>query len=116
MANTINISACRLTLEAEHNLLKEKITRYESELFKFVTCSINNRAYLTQSQMSQEQLINIINRTREKIGKIKAALQRIDNGSFGKCLACGKTIRLARLQTLPYAEFCIACQTQRDGE
>jgi DnaK suppressor protein len=114
MANTTNITANRLTLEAEHNLLKEQIAAYESELFKYATCSINNRAYLAQSQMSQEQLINIINRTRGKIVQIESAIQRIEKGTFGKCLACGKTISMARLKTLPYAEYCIACQTQRD--
>ena len=40
---------------------------------------------------------------------IHAALQRIDNGSYGGCASCGGTIAPARLTAQPTATLCIDC-------
>jgi DnaK suppressor protein len=39
-----------------------------------------------------------------------AALQKIDDGSFGNCERCGETIGDKRLEALPFARHCIDCQ------
>ena len=39
-----------------------------------------------------------------------AALQKIDDGSFGNCERCGETIADKRLEALPFARYCVACQ------
>lgn len=46
------------------------------------------------------------------IEKIDAALNDISNGSYGKCRSCGKEISESRLEFIPYAEFCVECQTR----
>jgi RNA polymerase-binding protein DksA len=43
---------------------------------------------------------------------VNAALQRIEQGSFGRCTGCGKPIPKARLDAMPYAEYCVACERQ----
>lgn len=45
-----------------------------------------------------------------ELANIERALERIRNGSYGKCDYCGDKIPLARLQALPYATMCIECQ------
>ena len=49
--------------------------------------------------------------------RIDAALKRIDEGVFGTCLATGKPIPKARLDAIPYTEFCVeyAEQLERNG-
>ena len=42
------------------------------------------------------------------------ALRRIDNGTFGDCQQCGKPIAAERLEAVPYASFCIACERDRE--
>ncbi|REK17409.1 MAG: TraR/DksA family transcriptional regulator [Planctomycetota bacterium] len=51
------------------------------------------------------------------LDRIEAALERIEEGVFGICLATGKPIPKARLDAIPYAEFCIeyAEQLEREG-
>jgi RNA polymerase-binding transcription factor len=44
------------------------------------------------------------------LGEIDAALQRIDTGRYGLCQLCGGPIGLERLEVLPMASLCIACQ------
>lgn len=41
------------------------------------------------------------------LGEIDAALQRIDDGTFGTCAACGGPIGEERLEAVPYATLCI---------
>jgi len=41
------------------------------------------------------------------LAAIDAALQRIANGTYGRCERCGREIEEERLQALPYATLCI---------
>lgn len=41
------------------------------------------------------------------LGEIEAALGRIDDGTFGLCVNCGKPIGEERLEAVPYATLCI---------
>jgi DnaK suppressor protein len=51
---------------------------------------------------------------REVVRRIDAALHRIDDGSYGSCLHCGKKVQLARLEAVPWARHCIDCQELQD--
>jgi YteA family regulatory protein len=42
-----------------------------------------------------------------QLEKAEAALARMDNGTYGRCLKCGEAIPVERLQALPSAEYCI---------
>ncbi len=53
-------------------------------------------------------LANERQRTAE-LGRIAAALQRLDTGTYGECLECGEGIAPRRLAVDPAASLCIAC-------
>ncbi len=55
----------------------------------------------------QEEEITIDNSLRGMIEEIDHALERIANGSYGKCERCGKPIPLRRLEALPFSTLCI---------
>jgi RNA polymerase-binding protein DksA len=44
------------------------------------------------------------------LGAVEAALGRIDDGTYGTCENCGRTIGEERLEAIPYATRCIDCQ------
>jgi DnaK suppressor protein len=46
--------------------------------------------------------------------EVREALQRIENGAFGKCAACGQTIDRDRLNAIPWTSYCLNDQNQRD--
>lgn len=48
-------------------------------------------------------------------GEIRAALARIDAGSYGVCQSCGGPIQAKRLAILPFAPTCIACAQDSAG-
>ena len=41
---------------------------------------------------------------------LEKALEKIREGTYGKCEHCPKKVPLARLKALPYATTCIECQ------
>jgi DnaK suppressor protein len=45
------------------------------------------------------------------LAQIDTALQRLDTGTYGICVRCGQPIAEERLEALPYATYCIACQS-----
>ena len=52
-----------------------------------------------------------------QLTRIRAALQRLNEGTFGECLNCGKTIGTKRLEALPWTPYCIDCQEKiENGE
>jgi DnaK suppressor protein len=42
--------------------------------------------------------------------RIQAALRRLDEGKYGICERCGKSIVARRLEALPYVTLCVDCQ------
>jgi RNA polymerase-binding protein DksA len=44
------------------------------------------------------------------LSEIESALARIDAGTFGKCVTCGRQIAAERLEALPYTSHCIDCK------
>jgi DnaK suppressor protein len=49
-----------------------------------------------------------------EIQAIDKAVKRIETGSYGLCGGCDQKIPVQRLEAIPYAEFCIACQTTEE--
>ena len=49
-------------------------------------------------------------RMLQTIDDIDAALDRITDGSYGRCSACGVAIPLERLEFRPSAAGCVGCQ------
>lgn len=52
--------------------------------------------------------------TRQRLELIQQTLQRIDDGSYGRCETCGQSINPERLEALPYATQCIRCQERAE--
>lgn len=49
-----------------------------------------------------------------EIAQIRAALRRIELGSYGQCADCGETVPIERLIVEPFATRCVACQYARE--
>ena len=54
-------------------------------------------------------------RDAAELRDIRAALARLDEGSYGICADCGVDIPLARLQAQPSALRCVACQARYEA-
>jgi DnaK suppressor protein len=65
----------------------------------------------TQLDATRDMAIALEEREAAQLTAIDAALQRIDDGTFGLCTACGAELPTARLHANPTALRCVACQS-----
>lgn len=60
-------------------------------------------------------MLRIRDRERKLILKIKEAIQRIEDGSFGLCESCGDEIGVDRLKARPVTTLCIECKRKQEA-
>ncbi|MEW5909176.1 MAG: RNA polymerase-binding protein DksA [Thermodesulfobacteriota bacterium] len=60
-------------------------------------------------------MLRIRDRESKLIKKIKKALERIENGTFGICESCGEEISIKRLKARPVTTQCINCKTKEEA-
>ncbi|HZQ67396.1 MAG TPA: TraR/DksA family transcriptional regulator [Terriglobales bacterium] len=64
------------------------------------------REILFSQSENETQLLQMVN----------GALDRMNDGTYGMCLNCGRDIEAKRLEAVPWAHFCINCQKQKEAE
>jgi DnaK suppressor protein len=67
------------------------------------------------NQLERDFLLRLRDRESKLIVKIKEALERIENGTFGVCEECGEEISLKRLHARPMATLCIHCKHEQEA-
>jgi DnaK suppressor protein len=50
----------------------------------------------------------------QTLTQVRDALMRIEDGTYGKCIACGRQIEAARLEAVPWAAYCLEDQEKQD--
>ena len=63
-------------------------------------------------QASEQREMGLMSRERlvERIEKLTAAMKRVEDGTYGTCVECGKSIGQARLKAIPEVATCVSCQ------
>jgi DnaK suppressor protein len=74
----------------------------------------NHMAELGSGNFNQEFTLRLLGREKNAFDQVEAALQRIENGSYGECETCSVKIRKSRLDAIPYAAQCIRCASQQE--
>jgi DnaK suppressor protein len=81
-----------------------------SSIKKDVTQSHSGDSAEQAQERENDEVVDAIgNETAQSISIIQAALDRIENGSYGICKACGEGIGEARLEAIPEATRCVDC-------
>ena len=72
---------------------------------------------LEEIQAALQRALAVCNLDREftQLRDARAALRRIEDGSFGTCQECEEDIHPKRLAAVPWATFCIRCQEAVDS-
>ena len=65
-----------------------------------------------QAQITHDEYVSLsLNRLDYlQLRMIEEALDRLNSGDYGICLACEEPIPAKRLKALPWARYCVACQ------
>ena len=86
-------------LLARLHKIKKDVTRSHS----------GDSAEQAQERENDEVVDAIGNETAQSIRIVQAALERIEDGSYGICENCGEDIAEGRLEAIPEATRCVSC-------
>lgn len=93
-------------LEARLEALEEKLREIDAELDSHQS---RDWEELAVERESDEVLEGEGRAGKVEMAAIRAALARIDDGTYGACVKCGEDISEARLDLIPHTPFCASC-------
>lgn len=101
---------------ALENLHTENPGSLEDETGELTGSSSNdNHLADTATETFDRELADTLEDNSEGVlAAIDGALERIEAGTYGVCVRCGKPIAEERLDALPYAELCIDCKREAE--
>ena len=102
-------------LDAARAALLEEKARLLAELLETTIQAPDPMTYGSQAAaasqvFAQQRDLALRDHNRTLIEAVDAALARLDAGTYGTCITCGKPISPERLEALPAAAHCIDCQ------
>ena len=108
--NQTELNKYRAVLEAKQAELSAGLRNREDIAIEKTPDALDEVQLATERELMTRSLEHESNVLRE----VRAALNRIQQGSYGMCLNCDEEIGLRRLKAVPWTPLCIACQEQND--
>jgi DnaK suppressor protein len=103
----------RRLLDKERDLVKE-LARLEDEAHDSGEAEVRDSTDdATSSQGTSEALEEDV-LLSQTLTLVQDALKRIEAGTYGKCIVCGRQIEPARLEAVPWAAYCLEDQQKQD--
>jgi DnaK suppressor protein len=115
MTDQVDHNAIRTALEDEKRSIERQLLEHgETSDGKVVSVDVDEGfADSAHATAERSEIISWIEQLHGAHGEVVAALERLDDGSYGKCEGCGQPIPEERLEALPTARLCVTCkQTQ----
>ena len=100
----------RNVLEAKQSELVQVVRNRDGIVIEKSADAFDEVQYATERELA----IRSLDRDSNLLRNVRAALDRIDEGSFGVCLSCEEDISPKRLAAVPSTAFCIVCQELAD--
>ena len=107
---TVNLKAMQKTLEAKLNEAQAALGQRDGIVIEQTADPVD-----TLQQAAERELVTQnLNRNAKLARQIRAALDRVQEGTYGICLDCEEEISPKRLSAVPWAELCVRCQENAD--
>ncbi len=102
-------STAKTHLEAQLHELGTRLAHLEGDLAEPADPDLSEQAVQQEDDAPLEGQIALV---RREITATAAALDRITDGTYGECVACGAAISAGRLNASPEAALCIDCASR----
>jgi len=103
-----DLAVARSALEAERQRLVEELAE---AIVAPGQMTYGSQAAAASQVFAQQRDLALRDRAEQQLALVDAALARLEAGTYGVCLRCGLTIPPERLAALPWAAYCIDCQS-----
>jgi YteA family regulatory protein len=122
MAQELDLHRYREMLEKEQQRMLRQIRTIDSgqdqdmsETLSELSDYDDHPADIATETFEREKDRALRENARETIERVEAALQKMENGTYGLCDICGQPIPAGRLDAVPYATLCVKCQADVEG-
>jgi DnaK suppressor protein len=104
------LDAYKKRLEERQRELRQTVSRTAQDGREADLESAQDVADRAANSYTKEFLFSQSSSERQILNMVDGALNRIREGTFGECIACGDEINPKRLEAVPWTRHCIACQ------
>lgn len=101
-----DLNSVKSGLEARLAELENRAARIEADLAEPLSADFAEQATEREDDDALEGQDALLGR---EIVAVKAALARVEDGSYGECTRCGEDVGEKRLEAFPEAALCINC-------
>jgi RNA polymerase-binding transcription factor DksA len=115
--------AARARLDEERRRLEEvresldgMADESERESLSELSGADQHQADIGSETFEREKDLSILEQVEAELADVTHALDRLDDGTYGICEACGKPIGEERLEAVPAARFCLEDQARAERE
>ena len=111
--NASQLDAARIALEAERRRLSDDLAEAPEAPAQM---TYGSQAAAASEVFAQQRDLALRGKSGKALELVDGALGRLAAGTYGACLRCARPIPDERLEVLPWAAFCLACQQlEKDG-
>src|SRR4030042_1356283 len=113
---TTNFNILRSRLQSERQRLNEELEELRASSTpqeeRRDGSPFGKREEEATETLELEKRLALEKRLKEQLVEVTRALEKFEQGTYGKCDSCGRAIDPARLEALPYAILCMTCKSK----
>ena len=119
--DTTELDGLRARLQEELGRLENEVAQIEARERESLTEASGENNYrdhmADQGSATFERELDMTLEENERLwlGEVRAALQRIEAGTYGTCARCSAQIPVERLEAFPTASLCISCKSAEES-
>jgi DnaK suppressor protein len=110
----MNIEGFKQRLLDKERELQSDTSRLENEARILGEAEVRDSTDAATSSQAASESLQEETLASQTLAQVQDALHRIEDGTYGKCIACGRQIEAARLEAIPWALYCLEDQKKHD--
>src|SRR3954451_16847807 len=105
-------------LLARQKELEESLSRQSENALSSGDADVQDEIDRVTTSSAKALSLSVGTREADSLAHVRSALARIEAGTYGRCVVCGKEIEPARLRAVPETPYCLehADEEQRRGD
>lgn len=107
----------KTTLEAERDALERQLADYGVKPGDEGIGVRVDEGFADSAQATAErsEMLSMVEQLQRNHAEVAAALEAMDEGTYGRCRRCGKEISPERLEAMPKSTLCVSCKEAEAG-
>ncbi|MBT8203667.1 MAG: hypothetical protein HKN74_07890 [Acidimicrobiia bacterium] len=115
---TIDLNQARKVLLDEREKLVKQLNELGSDEHGDLRSDLDfGEGFADAAAVTSErtEVLGIVETLKHQLDEVDAAVEKLEDGTYGTCHSCGKEIGAARMDARPASLYCVDCKTRRSA-